>query len=169
MTNARLTQTRPTTKKPETAAALSSEDYLFSTKTSVNSTNENASGELQYPYYDSELEGAAGNMWVHIRDEEPVSDKSNTVWVQARDYEHLSTTPSTTPSPIVQSPSGSLLPRLESPYEFKLGIMEFVLMVSVFLNLILIVLVLDLGLVVIVRELKKSKKVTEPVRLNNQA
>ena len=47
--------------------------------------------------------------------------------------------------------------------------MEFVLMVSVFLNLILIVLVLDLGLVVIVRELKKSKKVTEPIRLNNQA
>jgi uncharacterized membrane protein len=49
--------------------------------------------------------------------------------------------------------------------------MEFVFMVSVFLNLILVIIVLDLGIIVVAKELKKPKRAApaEPARLNNEA
>lgn len=57
----------------------------------------------------------------------------------------------------------------EPLFGFQMGVLDFVLMASILLNLILTILVLDLSIMAIVKELKVKKPVPAgpPMRLNN--
>lgn len=103
---------------------------------------------------DYSLEDRDSNLGQYRRDDDII------LWPE--NYEYAST-----PVPKKVQETAVALP--DSEPDFKLGLMEFVVMASVFLNLILIVLVLDLGIIIVTKELKKPKAEVQQARMNNEA